>query len=339
LITGGSGYFGCALRDHLRASGDTVRVFDLVDVDDRPPDVEWVRGDIRDRAAVADAVRGAEVVHHNVALVPLAKDRRAFFAVNEGGTRNLLDASAAAGVRKVIYTSSSAVFGVPERNPVTEDMEPRPQEAYGRAKLAGERLCRAATDAGLDVSIVRPRTILGHGRLGIMQILFEWVRAGRNVPVLGRGDNRYQFVHADDLADVCIRAAERPGSRIYHAGAAEFGTMREALEALVVHAGTGSRVRSVPMAPAVAGMRIAGALRLSPLGPYHALMYGRSMWFDVSRARTELGFAPRWSNAAMLCESYDWYVANRAAVLARGGASHHRSPVAQGVLGLVSRLL
>jgi len=316
-----------------------VRVLDRSDAADRPPEVELVLADVRDRAAVARACAGVEVVHHNVALVPLAKDRRAFFEVNEGGTRNLLDAAAQAGVRKVIYTSSSAVFGVPERNPVTEEMEPRPQEAYGRAKLAGERICRAAADAGLDVSIVRPRTILGHGRLGILQILFEWVREGRNVPVLGRGDNRYQFVHADDLADACIRAAERPGFRIYHAGAAQFGTMREALEALVAHAGTGSRVRSVPMAPAVAGMRVASALGLSPLGPYHALMYGRSMWFDLSRARAELGWEPRWSNAAMLCESYDWYLAHRDEVLAGAGASHHRSAVRQGVLGWVSRLL
>jgi nucleoside-diphosphate-sugar epimerase len=339
LVTGGAGYFGSLLVSRLHAQGHPVRIFDLADAEERPAGVEMVRGDICDRDAVARACEGVAVVHHNVALVPLAKDRAAFFAVNEGGTRNLLEASARAGVRKVVYTSSSAVFGVPERNPVTEDMEPHPQEAYGRAKLAGERLCRAHAERGLDVAIVRPRTILGHGRLGIMQILFEWVRLGRNVPVLGRGDNLYQFVHADDLADACIRAAERPGFRIYHVGAAEFGTMRETLEALVAHAGTGSRVRSVPMAPAVLGMRLASALGLSPLGPYHALMYGRSMYFDVRRAREELGFAPRWSNVAMLCESYDWYVAHRDAVLARGGASHHRSAVRQGVLGLVSRLL
>jgi nucleoside-diphosphate-sugar epimerase len=339
VVTGGSGYFGSLLVARLRERGHAVRVFDLADADDRPAEVEFVQGDIRDPAAVARACAGAEVVHHNVALVPLAKDRAAFFAVNEGGTKHLLDAAARAGVRKVVYTSSSAVFGVPERNPVTEEMEPRPQEDYGRAKLAGERLCRAAADAGLDVAIVRPRTILGHGRLGILQILFEWVREGRNVPVLGRGDNRYQFVHADDLAEVCLRAAERPGFRIYHAGAAEFGTMREALDALCAHAGTGSRVRSVPMAPAVLGMRVAGALGVSPLGPYHALMYGRSMWFDGERTRTELGFTPRHGNASMLCESYDWYLANRDRVLAQTGASHHRSGVAQGVLGWVSRWL
>src|SRR5262249_54095724 len=159
-----------------------------------------------------------------------------------------------------------------------------------------EQHCRAAAADGLDVTIIRPRTILGHGRLGIFHILFEWIREGANVPVLGRGDNRYQFVHADDLADACIRAARRPGPGVYNVGTDRFGTMREALAALCTHAGTGSRVRSVPMAPAVWGMKLGSALGLVPLGDYHALMYGRSLWFDISRARNDLGWQPRWSN-------------------------------------------
>ena len=116
------------------------------------------------------------------------------------------------GCDKVVHTSSSAVFGVPETNPVTAETPPRPVEAYGRAKADAELLCRAAVTRGLDVTIVRPRTILGHGRLGIFGILFDWIADGADVPVLGDGDNRYQFVHADDLADAraCL-AAERPG--------------------------------------------------------------------------------------------------------------------------------
>ena len=154
------------------------------------------------------------------------------------------------GAVRIITTSSSAVFGVPEKNPVTEDMAPRPQEAYGRAKYEGERRCHAWAERGLDVSIVRPRTILGHGRLGIFQILYEWIRRGSNVPVLGRGDNRYQFVHADDLADACIRAGELRGSDTFNIGAERFGTMHDALENLIRHAGTGSRLRSLPMVAA-----------------------------------------------------------------------------------------
>jgi len=339
LVTGGSGYFGCLLVQRLLARGQRVRVFDINDAEDRPPEVEFARGDIRDLGAVVEACRGANVVHHNVALVPLAKDKQAFWAVNRDGTRNLLQACLDAGVRKVVNTSSSAVFGVPEKNPVTEDMTPVPGEDYGRAKLAGEHLCHEFGQRGLDVSIVRPRTIMGHGRLGIMQMLFEWILLGRNLPVLGSGDNLYQFVHAEDLADLCILAAARPGGRTYHGGAAVFGTMRETLEGLIAHAGTRSRIRSIPMGPAVLGMRATSALGLSPLGPYHALMYGRSMYFDITRAKTELSWSPRYGNVEMFCESYDWYKAHRQQVLGQHGASHHRSAVKQGVLDAVSRLL
>jgi nucleoside-diphosphate-sugar epimerase len=339
LVTGGSGYFGLLLIERLRQEGHRARIFDINDAEDRPPDAEFIRGDIRDAAAVRRACEGADVVHHNVALVPLAKDKEAFWSVNRDGTRILLEACREAGVRKVMHTSSSAVFGVPERNPVDETMTPHPREDYGRAKLAAEELCHEATGRGLDVTIIRPRTIMGHGRLGIMQIIFEWVRLGRNVPVFSGGTNVYQFVHADDLARAVIAAAERPGPAVYNVGAEKFGTMRETLQGLVDHAGTGSRVVSVPMAPAVLGMKVTSALGLSPLGPYHALMYGRSMYFDVSRIKKDTGWSARYDNVEMFCESYDWYLTHREEVMTRTGASHHRSPVRQGILDWVSRRL
>ena len=339
LVTGGSGYFGTALRQLLRARGHSVRNFDIVPPDPGDSVDEFVPGDIRDEAAVGRACAGMEIVHHNVAQVPLAKDRAMFESVNVGGTEKLLGASRAAGVRKVVYTSSSAVFGVPEHCPVTEASAPHPAEAYGRAKYEGELRCLEQVRQGADISIVRPRTILGHGRLGIFQILFEWVRRGSNVPVLGRGDNLYQFVHADDLATACMLAGERPGAAVYNIGTDRFGTMREVLEALCQHARTGSKVRSVPMGPAVWGMNLTSALGLSPLGPYHSLMYGRSMYFDISKAVKELGWHPTRSNSEMFVESYDWYISNREAVLRASGASHHRSPVKQGILEIIGRLL
>jgi len=339
LITGGSGYFGSLLVRKLLERGWVCRVFDLNDDDDRPAGVELVRGDVRDAATVRRACQGMDVVFHNVAQVPLARDRELFESVNVGGTAVLLAAARERGARKVVHTSSSAVFGAPASNPVTEETPPTPGEAYGRAKYDAEKLCHAEAERGLDVSIIRPRTILGHGRLGIFQILFEWIRSGANVPVLGPGDNRYQFVHADDLAEACILGAGRPGPATYNVGTDRFGTMRETLEALCAHAGTGSRVRSVPMAPAVWAMRLTSALGLTPLGPYHALMYGRSLYFDISRAQGELGWRPRWSNVDMVIESYEWYLSHREEVLRAKVGSRHRSAVRQGALALVKWLL
>jgi nucleoside-diphosphate-sugar epimerase len=334
LITGGSGYFGSLLLRKLRERGEPCRVFDLNDANDRPPEVPYIRGDVSDLESVRRACAGVEVIHHNVAQVPLARHRHLFESVNVRGTENVLRAALEANVRKVVYTSSSAVYGVPERNPVTEETPPRPAEPYGRSKLEGERLCRQYAERGLDVTIIRPRTILGHGRLGIFQVLFEWVRQGALIPVLGRGDNLYQFVHADDLAEACLLAGQAAGPDTFNCGAEHFGTMRQGLEALCRHAGTGATVRGVPMRPAIWAMTLTTALGLSPLGPYHALMYGRSLYFDIRKATRVLGWRPRYANDQMLCESYDWYLANRAAVLASSG-SHHRSAVKQGALRLL----
>jgi nucleoside-diphosphate-sugar epimerase len=337
LVTGGSGFFGTTLVDQALARGNRVRIFDLHAPADPPEGVDVVLGDVRDRAALAAACDGVDVVLHNVAQVPLAKDRDLFWSVNVLGTANVLLAARDSGVEKVVHTSSSAVFGIPEANPVVESTPGRPLEAYGRAKLEAEVLCHEAAAAGLDVTIIRPRTILGHGRLGIIAVLFEFVADGAPVYVLGGGDNRYQFVHAEDLADACLRAGERPGATTYNVGATEFGTMRETLQALVDHAGTGSRLRSLPTGAAAAAMRVLAGVGAAPFAPYHWLLYGESLWFDTTKARTELGWEPRWSNAEMLIESYDWFLANRAAST-DGARSHHQSPVPLGLLKVLKRL-
>jgi nucleoside-diphosphate-sugar epimerase len=334
LVTGGSGYFGALLVRHLVNAGHDVRVLDLHDADDRPAGVTYIGGDIRDAAVVADAVRGVDVVFHNVAQVPLARDARLFRSVNVDGTDLLLRACATAGVGKVVHTSSSAVFGIPASNPVLPTTVPAPVEAYGHAKMAAEWACLAAVERGLDVTIVRPRTILGHGRLGIFGILFDWIADGADVFVLGSGANRYQFVHADDLAALCLLAAQASGPTVLNAGTDRFGTMRESLESLCAHAGTGARVRSLPARPAAVLMRAAAAAHLAPFAPYHWTMYAESLWVDIDHAREALGWQPRWSNADMLADSYDWFLAHRATADTAGG-SQHRTTARQGALRLL----
>ena len=223
LVTGGSGYFGSLLVQRLVDAGHRVRVLDLNDSDHRPADVEPFIGDIRDRDLVRRAVTGCDIVFNNVAQVPLAKDEHLLRSVNVDGTDLLLQESMQAGVGKVVHTSSSAVFGIPTHNPVLPTTVPSPAEAYGHAKLAAEWACLEAASRGLDVTIVRPRTILGHGRLGIFGILFEWVADGADIFVLGDGANRYQFVHADDLAEVCIRASGVAGGAVFNVGTDRFG--------------------------------------------------------------------------------------------------------------------
>lgn len=336
VVTGGSGYFGNVLCAALVGAGHTVTNLDISPVD--LPGVQFIRGDIRDRHAVREAVEGADVVFHNVAQVPLARDTGLFDSVNREGTATMLCAAEDAGVGKVVYTSSSAVFGIPDSNPVTEQTPPQPLEAYGRAKLDGELLCQAAVSRGVDVTVIRPRTIVGHGRLGIFAILFDWVADGVDVLVFDGGHNRYQFVHALDLADACVRAGQRSGPATYNIGAQDFGTMRETLQALCDHAATGAEVRSVSSRLAAPVMKVASRSGLAPFADYHWLMYAKELWFDTAAAQRDLGWQARFSNADMICEAYDWFLANRASV-GLAGPSHHRSGVKQGVLAGVKRVL
>lgn len=336
VVTGGNGYFGQLLVDRLVDRGDDVVVFDIDVNGAARPGVEVVAGDIRDRVAVRAAVDGADRVFHNVAQVPLAKDPELLRTVNVDGTQRLLEACRDAGVAKLVHTSSSAVFGVPATNPVLPTTVPRPAEAYGQAKLAAEwAVLRAAAD-GLDATIVRPRTILGHGRLGIFGILFDWIADGADPVVLGDGSNRYQFVHADDLADACILAGADDGPSLFNVGTDRFGTMAEALTHLCAHAGTGSRVRHLPAGPTSVAMRWSARAGLTPFAPYHWLMYSRSMWFDIDHVRERLGWSPRWSNDEMFVDSYEWFLAHRATTTE--GVSHHRRTARAGALGLLKRV-
>ncbi|WP_134738861.1 NAD-dependent epimerase/dehydratase family protein [Nocardioides sp. 503] len=337
LVTGGSGYFGSLLVEALQRDGLEVRVLDVVDAPDRPPGVELFHGDVRDEALVARAAAGADMVFHNVAQVPLARDRDLFESVNVEGTAVVIRACERAGVAKLVHTSSSAVFGVPSANPVTRATPARPVEAYGQAKLDAELLVRAAVSRGLDATIVRPRTILGHGRLGIFGILFDWIADGSSVPILGDGSNVYQFVHAEDLASACLLAARRPGPAVYNIGAEEFGTMGEAVGHLCAHAGTGSRVRHLPVGPTTKAMEWSARLGLTPFAPYHWIMYSRSLWFDVADAKEELGWSARWSTDAMFESSYEWFLRHRDAE-PEGGSAHRRS-AKQGLLRVAKRVL
>lgn len=339
LVTGGSGFLGCVLIEQLVAGNARIRNFDLASAEDHPASVEYFRGDIRDATAVDAACKDVDVIFHAVAQQPLSKDPALMRSVNIGGTRNLLAAALKNKVGKAIFFSSTSIFGVPDELPIRRATPANPVEAYGRTKVAAEGVCREFIEKGLDVTLIRPRTILGHGRLGIFQMLFEWIREGSNVPVLGSGDAEFQFIHARDLADAAILAARRAGPAIYNIGTDRFASVRATLEALCAHAGTGAKVKSVPDAPTRLLMAVLTKLGVSPLGNYHYLAYSKPSWFDISDAQRELGWQPKYSNDEMLIESYDWYLAHREEVARSKWASPHKSGVKQGVLKLLIKLL
>ena len=256
------------------------------------------------------------------------------------GTENILWASLQNKIKSFIYTSSSAIYGIPSLNPVLESTDPKPGESYGKAKLDGEKIVLEYMNKGLKCSIIRPRTILGNGRLGIFQILFEWVYQNKNIPVFDSGSNIYQFVHSEDLADAMIKCIHTKNPGIYNIGASDFCTMKETLAHLINNSKSTSKIKSINSRIIIPFMKLASVLGISPLGAYHSMMYGKSMYFDIAKAKKELKWEPKFSNKEMILESYNNYIDNRVSILNNNKKkSPHKGPVKQGILNLINSII
>ena len=327
--------------EHLLSKGHSVRSLDIL-----PPEspqlqgrVEALVGDVRDRAAVRHAVRDCELVVHNAAAVPVTRSSKEFQEVNTQGTMNVLEASLDSGVRKLVFVSSSAVYGIPCVTPITEATPISPFGDYGKSKAAAEKVCREFRERGLDISIIRPRTIVGPGRMGILDILFDRVRRGRSFFILGDGRNRFQLLGLDDiLSALYLVATKSCRNEDFNVGAQEFGTLRDDLEALAAHAGTGSRIVSLPETPARLLLKLQDVFHLGPLVDYHYHVVARDLWFSMDKLQRLLGWRAVQSNVEMLCETYDWYIEKGHSPDSRARSPHSRG-VKGRLLGAVLRVI
>ena len=323
------------LARFLVARGDGVRTLDVVAIDDPVEhDVTEVRGDMRDGAPARELCEGSDVLIHAAAALPIRGSRREIMSVNVDGTATLLAAARDAGVRRVVYISSTAVYGVPKVHPLREDAPLVGVGPYGESKIACERLVE---ESPLESVVIRPKTFLGPERLGVFEILFDWIHDGRRIYVLGDGSNRYQLLAVEDLADAVARACEADvAGEVFNVGATEFGTVRSDLEALIAHAGTSSRLRPIPARPAEIGLKALELARLSPLGEWHYKTASRDSFVDVRKAETLLAWRASKSNVGTLVENYDWYAANRARM--KGAGVTHRVPWNQQALGWLKKV-
>ena len=299
--------------------------------------VEEVRGDIRSERDVRALVDGADVLVHAAAALPIQSSRAAIRSVNVEGTANVLACALTAGVRRVVLISSTAVYGVPERHPIVEDDPLVGVGWYGESKIEAEQLAGEFGRRGLDVVIIRPKTFIGPERLGVFEILFDWIRDGRRIPILGDGGNLYQLLAVEDLVDAVARSFTAPvGGLAVNVGAGSFGTVRDDLQALIDHAGSGSRLFPVPVAPAELSLRALELARLSPLAEWHYKTAHKDSFVSIERARELLGWEPRLSNAETLCATYDWYLEHLADM--RGAGTTHRVPWNQQALGVLKKI-
>jgi nucleoside-diphosphate-sugar epimerase len=191
------------------------------------------------------------------------------------------------------------------------------------------------------VPIIRPKTFIGTERLGVFQILYDWIESGNRIPIIGDGTNRYQLLEVEDLAEAIWLASTLEDDRAndtFNIGATDFETVKEDVAAVCDYAGTGAKPLPTPAGPVKAALRAFESVGLSPL---YEWVYGtadKDSYVSVERAREKLGWEPEYSNAEALIRSYQWYVDNKDQI-EQGTGVKHRIAWDQGILKIFKKIL
>ena len=339
LVTGGSGFLGINLIRYLRTKGvDEIRVLDIADFDypeQSDPWLKFLKGDVRDVAAVERSVEGCDVVVHCAAALPLYSEED-IYTTEVDGCRNVLAACRKFGCDRMIQISSTAVYGVPKKHPIYETDPIVGVGPYGHAKIKAEEICRAAIKEGYCVSIIRPKSFIGPERLGVFALFYDWAYTGHGFPMIGSGQNRYQLMDVDDLCGAIWSAMTYPKDVVateFNIGAKDFTTMKEDYQAVLDRAGHGKKIRGMPVKPLILILRILEKLHLSPLYPWVYETASTDSFVSIEKAEKLLDYKPKYSNKDALVRNYDWYVAHLSEFAGKSGVSH-RVPWKQGLLAV-----
>ena len=314
LVTGATGFTGGHLSRYLAARDYAVRALVRRAPADADPRIEYVTGDIRDRASLEGAATGVDVVYHIAAIYRQAGLKDAEYrAVNAEAVRTVIEAAGRAGARRVVHCSTVGVHGDVEHPPANEDAPLKPGDIYQVTKLEGERIAlQASRDTGVEVVIARPTGIYGPGDRRLLK-LFRGV-ARRKFVVLGDGQIYYHLTYVDDLVEgfrLCGEVAGAAG-RTYILAGGEVTTLNELIERIAREAGVAPPTLHLPVWPFwLAGAACEAAC--APLGiepPIYRRrvdFFTKSRAFDIARARAELGYNPKVSLSDGIRRTLEWY--------------------------------
>lgn len=317
LVTGATGFTGGHLARALTARGHGVRALvrnPAAATDLEGAGIELAVGDLRDPAALAAAMEGIDIVYHIAAIYRQAGlSADAYRAVNATAVKDVIEAAARAGARRVVHCSTVGVHGDVEHPPANEDAPLKPGDVYQETKLEGERLAReAGARVGIEVTIARPTGIYGPGDRRLLK-LFRGVARGR-FPVLGRGEIYYHLTYIDDLVEGFRLCGEHPAAanRTYILAGGEVTTLNELIRLIAEVAGVKPPRLHLPVWPFwVAGAAceaICAPLGLEPpLYRRRVDFYTKSRSFDITRARAEIGYAPRVGLRDGIGRTLNWY--------------------------------
>lgn len=308
LVTGGAGYLGQRVVTEALHREFEVAVLDKLP--NKENLARFIEGDIRDKKILDIATRNIDTVIHCVGLVPLAKNKKENWNINVVGTKNLIEIAQKNKVKNFIFISSSAVYGKPKSLPIFNTSERNPIESYGQAKMTAENIVTSYRNYGMNVTIVRPRTIIGKNRLGIFSLLFELISSDIDVPIFGDGKNRYQFIHIDDLVNAILAAVEKELNCDLNLGALNFQSMGNELNILINTFNSKSKLLHLPRNFARISLLTLSKLKILPFAEYQIQLYGENMFFDCSKDWRTLGIQPQYSNLDGLISSFQSFLSN-----------------------------
>ncbi len=335
LITGGSGFLGINLIRLLLGKGATrITSLDMAGFDYPEKDaITPVKGDIRDRALVHECMQDVTLVIHTAAALPLYK-KKDIFSTDIDGTKNLLAAAVENSVERFVHISSTAVYGIPDHHPIYEDDKLIGVGAYGAAKIKAEECCFDFRRQGLCIPVIRPKTFIGPERLGVFALLYDWAKDGRNFPMIGSGNNRYQLLDVEDLCEaiwICLTSDKSIVNDTFNIGAKDFTTMKQDYQAVLDYAGFEKRIIGFPAAPVIWALRMLEFFRLSPLYKWVYETACQDSYVAIEKAEKQLGFTPKYSNQDALIRNYKWYLDHLHTFQNQTGISH-KVPWKQGIL-------
>ena len=342
LITGGAGFLAINLIRYLLQKGFTeIVILDVVEFEypDVKDKVTKIKGDIRDKQLVSKIMNDVKYVVHTAAALPLYKEED-IFSTDINGTSNLLEAAYNNQVERFIHISSTAVYGIPDHHPIYENDKLEGVGPYGKSKIIAEEVCLKYRDKGMCIPILRPKSFIGPERLGVFALLYDWVQDGRNFPMIGNGNNRYQLLDVEDICDaihICLTKDKAVVNDTFNIGAKHFTTMKEDYQALLDYAGFGKKIIPFPAKPIIAMLKLLEFLHLSPLYKWVYETASKDSFVGIEKAEKILGFIPKYSNKDALIRNFKWYLENIEEFHGQSGLTH-RVPWKQGILGIVKFL-
>ena len=208
--------------------------------------------------------------------------------------------------------SSSAIFSKKLSNNNIDITEYKPIDIYGVSKYLAEleiiKSINKLKEQNTTYSIIRPRTIIGKGRLGIFSILFDWIKDNKKIPIIGNGNNLFQFAHVSDIVDVSIETSVKRISGFFNIGVKEFGTIKEDLNNFFKIVNSKSRVFPLNEKLAIFFLVIFDKLKVSPLSAWHYLSYSQTYYYDLENTFEILEWRPKYSNIDLLKNAYHDYL-------------------------------